>query len=250
MGATCIGITSLGPNFGLSGEINFLVFNIDAARADEKTLLDTFEGSNICVEHGSNIVLNISGASNAVTGNLFRDVFSIERFGIAQEYSIPLGDFFRNGWDIIFGDNAQIRIYEYVENPETPAKFYVWEFNATAEDVRLVFVSRGHPNAVVTRDDSGRRTWTVSGLESLNFSSDRIPRNYPIRWSVGANSGYLVIPAVRNTVDAKVFSASERLQSDGFMEFFFSLKAYPEPITTIEYLRKDAGLFPNPTSYL
>lgn len=250
MGATCIGVTSAGPNFGVSGETSFLVFNIDAARADEKTLLDTFDGSNICIDHGSNIVLNISGASNAVTGNLFKDVFSIENFGKAEEYSIPLGDSFKNGWDILFEDSVAIRIYEYVTDPQIPFKFYDWGFSATAEDVRLVFASNGHPNAVVTRSDSTARTWTVSGLESPNFSSDPAPRNYPITWTASTDSGNLVIAAPRNIVEGRVFSAEERLQSDQFMEFSFSLKAYPEPITTSEYGRLDAGTFPNPINYL
>lgn len=249
MGATCIGVTSAGPNFGVSRETNFLVFNIDAVRADEKTLLDTFEGSSICVEHGSNIVLNISGASNAVTGNLFRDVFSIENFGKAEEYSIPLGDSFRNGWDIIFEDRASITFYEYETDPEIPLKNYSWVFNSTAEEVRLVFVSSGHPNAVVTRNDSPARTWRVSGLENLNFSRGRLPRNYPIRYSISINSENLVITAPRNSIEGRVFSVEERLQSDQFMEFSFSLKAYPKPITAYEYERSKNGLLPDPINY-
>jgi len=251
MGATCLGVTTLGLFFGGSREVSFLVFNIDAARADEKTLLDTFEGSNICVEHGSNIVLNISGASSVTpaSSNLFKDVFSIEDFGKSEEYVIPLGDEFRSGWDILFESKVSINIYEYISDPNISSKGFGWNYLAEAEVVRLQFVAGGHPNASVTRSDSGARTWFVTGLESYNFAPRNFP-NYPINVLVSIDQQSLAVSAFRNDVNARVFSVSENLESDQFMNFSFSLKAYPKPITVSEYQRQRSRLFPDPIAYL
>lgn len=252
MGATTIGLLS-EKSFGVSKELNFLVFNADVSTSGEQTVLDTFTGGNICVEHNMSLAINISGAtSNSITGNLFSDVFQIEEFGEEGGYTLELGDNFKTPWDIIFENKVGIQFYSYTVSPEQPFLYYGFAFNATAEEVRNVFVSIGHTNATVTRSDTTNRTWTISNLNNYNFSRGTIPRNYPIRWDVLYDNTVpaLLIVAQRNSIYPKLVTMVESIESENIMRFSLAFKNYELPITISEKEKmRDVGLLPDALGY-
>lgn len=249
MGATTIGLLS-EKSFGVSKNTNFLVFNADVSTSGEQTVLDTFTGGNICVEHNMSLALNISGASNVVAGNLFSDVFQIEEFGEKDGLILELGDNFKTPWDIIFENKVGIEFYSYTVDPEQPFEYYQFNFNATDEEVRNVFLSKGHTNAVVTRSDTLQRTWTISNLNNYNFSRGRLPRNYPIRWNVAVTTTpALVIVAPRNSIYPKLVTIVESIESENIMRFNLAFRNYELPITKLEKDKSFNGLLPDAFGY-
>lgn len=255
MGATRIPeYNGSNEKFGGSAEEQFILLNINAARGDEQTQHDTFDGTQIFVNSNPNIIFDLSGYSSSVTAQsypLFDEIFNTENFASGREYSLTYGDVFTNGWDMVFGDSGTIEFYSYLTDPATPDVFYTWPLSYTAKQVEDIFKARGQPNvSVIKIDDGGPISWVVSNLSIFNYNKT-IKINNPIQTllSIDLISGTLVIQANRVKMASKIFSISQTIENDGIMSFSINSKAYSKPITTLEKEQAKNGLFLDPTKY-
>ena len=245
MSATCIGTTTAGPFFGMpSTNDAFISIEISARNQQETNELITFNGN--CVKSFSNpsLLFSISGfTSNVGTGNIFSNIFSTSSFASDKPYFLDLANNY-NGW-LLFFEKTIVRIFYEAENETT--KFLNWEYKASAEEVREVFISKGFTSAIVTK--LGEGLWAVSGVPD-NFKPFPEIQNYPISTEVSENMGAISIMATKRSVLIKITEISESLVNDDFMRFELLGTWNEEAFGIADKNLQDKKIRPSPIEYL
>ena len=242
MSATCIGTTTTaGPFFGMpSTNDAFISIEISATNQQETNELITFNGN--CVKSFSNpsLLFSISGfTSNAG----MRNIFSTSSFASDEPYFLDLANNY-NGW-LLFFDKTAVKIFYEAENETT--KFLEWEYKASAERVREVFISKGFASAIVTKPGEGR--WAVSNVPS-GFKPFPEIENYPISTKITEDMGTISIMATKRSVLVKITEISESLVNDDFMRFELLGTWNEEAIGIKDKNLQDKKIRPSPIEYL
>jgi hypothetical protein len=240
MAATTIGLDFAEGGFGVVKENQFICLKAEISRGDSKSEFQTYEGGHVCVIHGANLILKIDGVSGI---NGFKELFQTDYFATSQDNdNYPNSPVSRYGYTMFNNGDSSSGFLNFFDMLYPKDLFYIkfltgsgeivnWIATASEEEIRIIFVNLGHPNAQVERDTTNKNlSWIITGLENYNFR--QIPRQLPISVipiitivEFGINS--LIITGIKIPFFATIFSLEERITSDGFTEFSVTSKAYP-----------------------